>query len=344
MQFEKIGGLNNAISEITRNRIDNLVKPQGSMGQLESIAIRLAGIYEQPIPNISKKAVIVMCADHGVCSEGIAVAPPIVTLIQSINIAKGVSGVGALAKASGAEVITIDIGIDCESTPEPLLDRKIKRGAGNIATQHAMTRFEAISAIETGIDVVRQVKSEGINLIATGEMGIGNTTPSTAILSVLSNISPFELAGIGANYPIEKLAHKASVIERAISTKSFDKEDPIEILAAVGGLEIAGLVGVMLGGALNRVPVIIDGYISTVAALLACKIDPNVRDFLFPSHASEEKSAALASTMLGLKPYLHLNMRLGEGSGAVIAFSILESACAMVKDMITFEEAGISVV
>ncbi|HAS72976.1 MAG TPA: nicotinate-nucleotide--dimethylbenzimidazole phosphoribosyltransferase [Clostridiales bacterium UBA8960] len=344
MKIEKISGLNMAISEMTKNRIDNLVKPQGSMGELENIAIRLAGIYEQPMPTITKKAVIVMCADHGVCAEDVAVAPPIVTLIQSINIAKGVSGVGALAKSLGADVIAIDIGIDCDVTPEPLLDRKIRKGTENIAVRHAMTRDEAISAIQVGIDAVQHAKANGYNLIATGEMGIGNTTPSTAILSVLSSKSPTELTGIGANYPLEKLAHKPAVIEQAISSKTIDKHDPIDVLAAVGGLEIAGLTGVMLGGAINRVPVVIDGFISTIAALLACEMDPSVRNYLFPSHASEEKSASLASQMLGLKPYLHLGMRLGEGSGAVIAFSLLESACAMVKDMITFEEAGISVV
>lgn len=344
MKIQNISRFNEEIASRTKLRVDNLVKPQGSMGALEDIAVRLAGIYGMEKPEILKKAVIVMCADHGVCAEGIAAAPPIVTYIQSINIAKGVSGVGALAKASGADVITIDIGIDNEGTPEPLIDKKIRRGSKNIALDYAMTRNEAILAINVGIDAVETAKANGYNLIATGEMGIGNTTPSTAILSIISGRSPIDLTGVGANLPVEKLAHKASVIEKAIMGKNIDKNDPIDILSAVGGLEIAGLVGVILGCAIHGIPVVIDGYISTVAALLAHKVHPSVLDFIFPSHASEEKSAALASELLGVKPYLHLGMRLGEGSGAVLAFGILDAACAMTKDMITFEEAGISVV
>lgn len=344
MKIQNIKGLNEAAANRMKIRVDNLVKPQGSMGALEQIAIRLSGIYGTEKPEISKKAVIVMCADHGVCEEGIAAAPQIVTQIQSINIAKGVSGVGALAKAFNADVFTIDIGIDMEGTPEALINKKIKRGTDNIAKGYAMSKTEVESAINVGIEAVETLKSKGYTLIATGEMGIGNTTPSTAILSVISGCSPSELTGIGANLPLEKLTHKASVIEKAIGCKPIDSNDPIDILSAIGGLDIAGLTGVVLGAAIHGIPVVIDGYISTVAALLAAKLDSSVSDYLFPSHASEEKSAALASSLLDVKPYLHLGMRLGEGSGAVMAFSIMEAACAMANHMITFEESGISVV
>lgn len=344
MKIESIKGLNEETARRIKARVDNLVKPQGSMGVLEQIAVRLSGIYGTEKPEITKKAVIVMCADHGVCEEGIAAAPQIVTQIQSINISKGVSGVGALAKAFNADVIAIDIGIDMEGTPETLINRKIKRGTGNIAKGHAMSKTEVESAIKVGIEAVESLKNKGYNLIATGEMGIGNTTPSTAILSIISGHSPSELTGIGANLPLEKLNHKASVIEKAISCKSIDPNDPLDVLSAVGGLEIAGLTGVILGAAIHGLPVVIDGYISTIAALLAIKIMPAASDYLFPSHASEEKSAALASSLLGVKPYLHLGMRLGEGSGAVLAFGVLEAACAMTNHMITFEESGISVV
>ncbi len=344
MKIQNIKGLNEAAANRMKIRVDNLVKPQGSMGALEQIAIRLSGIYGTEKPEISKKAVIVMCADHGVCEEGIAAAPQIVTQIQSINIANGVSGVGALAKAFNADVFTIDIGIDMDGTPENLINRKIKRGSNNIAKGYAMSKTEVESAINVGIEAVETLKSKGYSLIATGEMGIGNTTPSTAILSVISGCTPIELTGIGANLPLEKLNHKASVIEKAINCKPIDSTDPIDILSAIGGLDIAGLTGVILGAAIHGIPVVIDGYISTVAALLAVMINSNVSDYLFPSHASEEKSAALASSLLGVKPYLHLGMRLGEGSGAVMAFSIMEAACAMANHMITFEESGISVV
>lgn len=339
-----IASLDTTCMAQTRNRVDNLIKPQGSLGTLEEIAIQLAGIYATNMPKIAKKAVIVMCADNGVCVEGIASAPPIVTLIQSLNIAKGVSGVGALAKASNAKVYTVNIGIDSDESHPTLIHRKVMNGTHNIAQGHAMTREQALAAIETGMEMVTLAVKEGHNLIATGEMGIGNTTTSTAILSILSGQSPIELTGVGANFPVEKLGHKAQVIAQSINSKIIDASDPIDILSSVGGLDIAGLTGVMLGGAIHRVPVIVDGYISTVAALLACMLNPDVKSYLFPSHASEEKSAALATELLGMKPFLNLNMRLGEGSGAVIAFGIIEAACTMVNDMITFEEAGIGVV
>ncbi len=342
--LHSIMALDAAAMSQTRTRVDNLVKPQGSLGALEEIAIKLSGIYATTTPKIFKKAVIVMCADNGVCSEGIASAPPIVTLIQSLNIAKGVSGVGALAKASNAKVYTVNIGINSDEIHPTLIHKKIMNGTQNIAKGHAMTRDQVIAAIETGMDLVTLAVREGHNLIATGEMGIGNTTTSTAILSILSGQNPTELTGVGANFPVEKLAHKAQVIEQSIRSKTIDEKDPIDILSAVGGLDIAGLTGVMLGGAIHRVPVIIDGYISTVAALLACKLNPDVKAYLFPSHASEEKSAALATELLGMKPFLNLNMRLGEGSGSVLAFNIIEAACTMLNDMITFEEAGIGVV
>lgn len=344
MKNIKLQGLNEATMKKTKTRVDQLVKPQGSLGALEDLAVKLSGIYGVERPTITGKAVIVMCADHGVCDEGIASAPKIVTLIQSINIAKGVSGVGALAKLNGAKVYTVDIGIDTEDSHELLINQKVKRGTDNIAIGDAMTRSEVERAIEVGIMAAKQAISEGHNLLAIGEMGIGNTTPSTALLSLLSGQSPESLVGIGANFPTEKLPHKAAVIKRAIEGKSIDPNDPLDMLAKVGGLEIAGMTGIILGAAHNRVPVIIDGYISSISAILACRLFKGASDYIIPSHASEEKSAALASSLLGVKPYLHLNMRLGEGSGAVLAFNLVESALAMLNDMITFEEAGIAVV
>ncbi len=344
LNLRPIGALDTEAMHASRMRVDALIKPQGSLGALEDIAVQLSGIYASPTPKVTKKAVIVMCADNGVCCEDIASAPPIVTLIQSLNIAKGVSGVGALAKASNAKVYTVNIGIDSDDIYPTLIHKKIMNGTNNIAKEHAMSRDQAIAAIEVGIDLVALAVSEGHNLIATGEMGIGNTTTSTAILALLSGQDPVSITGVGANLPVEKLAHKAHIIQQSILSKTINVEDSIDILSAVGGLDIAGLTGVMLGCAMHRVPVIVDGYISTIAALLACKLDPAVKNYLFPSHASEEKGAALATALLGLKTYLNLNMRLGEGSGAVLAFNILEAACTILNDMITFEEAGIGAV
>ncbi|GAB6108547.1 nicotinate-nucleotide--dimethylbenzimidazole phosphoribosyltransferase [Fusibacter bizertensis] len=343
-QLSAIKPLNQVVMRQTKNRVDSLVKPQGSLGALEEIVVKLSGIYGVTHPKITKKAVIVMCADHGVCAEDIASAPQIVTWIQSLNIAKGVSGVGALAKATGATVYTVDIGIAHPEKHPSLIDRRISDGSCNIATGNAMTYEQAQEAIQTGIDMVKLAVEEGHNLIATGEMGIGNTTPSTAILALLTEKSPFEITGVGANYPLEKLNHKAAIIQQSIENKKINLDDPIDIIASVGGYDIAGMTGIILGGAIYQVPVIVDGYISTVSALLASKILPNITDYIFPSHASEEKSAEMASSLLGLKPYLNLNMRLGEGSGAVLAFNLLEAACVMNNDMITFEEAGIGVV
>lgn len=343
-QLSTVTPLNKEIMNQTRTRVDSLVKPQGSLGALEEIVVKLSGIYGTTHPKIAKKAVIVMCADHGVCEEGIASAPQIVTWIQSLNIAKGVSGVGALAKANDATVYTVDIGINHPEKHPTLIDKRIVNGSANIATGNALTYQQALEAVQVGIDMVKQAVDEGHNLIATGEMGIGNTTPSTAILSLLSGKSPYEITGVGANFPVDKLDHKATIITRSLENKKINLDDSIDIIASVGGLDIAGMTGIMLGGALYKVPVIVDGYISTVSALLASKLLPNVTDYLFASHASEEKSASLASSLLGLKPYLNLNMRLGEGSGAVLAFNLLEAACSMNNDMITFEEAGIGAV
>ena len=342
--YQSIKMPNQAIMLNAQKRVDQLVKPQKSLGDLEAFAIRLAGIYECPNPSIEKKAVIVFCADHKVCDEDIASAPPIVTLLQSINIAKGVSGLSAMAKALNVDVFTVDIGINCESTPDSLIDKKIKKGADNIAIGYAMTLEEVHRAIQVGIDMVQDLKSQGYNLLATGEMGIGNTTPATALLSAITGNPAESLTGQGANYPVHKLEHKSDVINRALTSKTFDSTNPIELLSALGGLEIAGMTGAMIGAAESKLPMVVDGYIATVSAILAVMINPTVKDYLFPSHASFEKSAKLASDFLGLKPFLHLEMRLGEGSGAILAFPVLEAACAMINYMATFEEAGIGVV
>lgn len=332
--------------------IDQLVKPQGSLGAIEAIAVQLAGIQRTPHPAIEKKAVVVMCADHGVCAEGVASAPQIVTLIQAQNIAAGVTGVGAFAKANGADVFVIDIGMDIDKTPEPLRSKSVRRGTGNISIEPAMSYDEAVRALEVGIEAAGRCKEAGYQVIATGEMGIGNTTPSTALLCALTGKTPAELTGPGANLPEAALPRKIHAIERALeryesvrtSCDLTNYDDTLFLLSQLGGLDIAGMAGTMIGGAALGMPVIIDGFISTVAALIACTLCPDVKAYLFPSHASSEKSAALASDQLGLKPYLNLQMRLGEGSGAVLMFPILEAACAMVSEMITFEAAGIGVV
>ncbi len=342
--LSKIEGLNLDVKEKAKQRIDMLIKPQGSMGKLEEIAEQLCGITGELFPEIRGKSVIVMCGDHGVCEEGVAAAPQQVTVMQTMNFAKGVTGVCALAKQANADIRIVDIGIATDVDSDKITNRKIKYGTNNISKGPAMTREEAIKSLEVGIEIATEEIQKGNNLIATGEMGIGNTTPSSAIVSVVGKASPEEVTGVGANLPEDKLINKIEVIKRSIEINNPDSNDGIDILAKVGGLEIGGMAGVMLAGAAHRVPIVVDGFISTAAALIACTIEPKVREFLIPSHSSKEKAAGFASKLLDFKPMLDMNMRLGEGSGAVLAFNIIEAATYMNKEMITFQESGIDVV
>ncbi|AHM57572.1 nicotinate-nucleotide--dimethylbenzimidazole phosphoribosyltransferase CobT (plasmid) [Peptoclostridium acidaminophilum DSM 3953] len=342
--IEKIKGLDESFVAAARTRMDNLIKPVGSLGRLEELAVQLSGITSSMHPVVDKKAVIVMSADNGVCCEGVAAAPPVVTLMMTNFIANGVSGMASIARTAGAGVVVVDIGVDGNVENDNVLVRKVRYGTGNIAEGPAMTREEAIKAIETGIEVANEQIERGVKLIATGEMGIGNTTTSTAVLSVLSGVHPSEITGVGANLPGDKIAHKVEVILKALAVNQAVKNDPIDLISKLGGLDMAGMAGIMLSCAASRIPCVVDGYISTVSALLACSLCPNVRDFLIPSHASFEKGSALASELLGLRPMLHMDMRLGEGSGAALAFGIIDAAAAISKDMITFEEAGIGTV
>lgn len=330
--------------EQAKNRVDQLIKPQGSMGKLEDMAVKLVGIYDADFPIIDKTTVIVMCADHGVCEEHVASAPQAVTLMQAINMTKGITGVGALCQSLNSELHVYDIGINAEANYPGIYQTKLMYGTKNMAKEAAMDRETAIKALEIGINAAISAVEKGSNALATGEMGIGNTTPSTAILSVLSGKTAKALTGIGANFPEHLVPHKAEVIQRAIDLNKPNANDPLDILSKVGGLDIAGMAGVMIGGAYKRVPVVIDGYISTISALIACALEPKVKDYLFSSHFSLEKGASLASDLLGLTPFLDLSMRLGEGSGAVLAFPFLKAACDVNRHMITFEEAGIGVV
>lgn len=340
----KITGLNKEAMSKSRIRIDHLIKPIGSLGQLENLAVQVSGITGELFPDLSNKAIIVMAADNGVCEEGVAAAPQVVTKIQTINIANGVSGLGPLARMSGAELVVVDIGIMSEVNHHNVINRKVRHGTYNIAKGPAMAYDEAIKAIETGIEITENEIKKGRRLIGTGEMGIGNTTSSTALLSVLTGIDPIKITGVGANLPLDKLAMKVRVIRQAISINRPDSNDPIDALAKVGGFDLAGMTGIILACAANKVPCVIDGYISTISAILACQLSPLCKDYIISSHLSLEKGAKVAIDFLGLKPILYLDMRLGEGSGAALAFQIVESAVLINRDMLTFEESGIDMV
>lgn len=342
--IRRIEGLDQEMMEKAQERVDSLIKPPHSLGKLEDLAVQLAGIYSALYPAVDQKSIVVMAADHGVYEEGISANPQEVTYAQTMFIAKGITGVGVLAKPSGAKIVTVDIGVKGEfPSGAGVIDRKIKQGAGNIAQGSAMTGEEAIQSLEVGIEIANAEILKGANLLGTGEMGIGNTTPSTAILSVLGNIPPEEITGNGAGTGRGGIAHKAAVIRKAIEINYPDKRDAIDVLAKVGGLEIGGMAGVMIGAAANRVPVVLDGYISTVAALLAVLIEPKVKDYLIASHASAEPGGKRASELLGIRPMLNMDMCLGEGSGAALAFPLVEAACNMMKEMATFSEVGLEI-
>ncbi len=324
----------------TKSRVDNLIKPKESLGKLEDILIKLSGIQRTCYPKVDKKAIIVCAGDHKIIEEGVATSKKDITLIQALNMTRGLTGVCALSKQSGAEVVVVDVGIDNEVENSAVINKKVKYGADNFRYKPAMTREEAIQSIEAGIEVAEMKIKEGINLLGTGEMGIGNTTPSSAILSVIGEFDPMEVTGIGANLPLEKVKHKATVIREAIENNKPNKDDPIDVLSKVGGLEIGAMAGVMIAGAANNTPVVIDGFISSAAALLAITIEPKVKDYLFASHNSMEAGAKKMTEVLDITTYLDMNMRLGEGTGAALMFHIIEAATYMNNEMITFDEAG----
>lgn len=340
----QIGELDQQMMGKASERVDSLIKPLHSLGRLEELAIRLSGISGEIYPSFDQKAIIVMAADHGVYEEGYSCNPQEVTAFQTGLFSKGVTGINVLGEVAGANIIPVDIGIKSDLPRDVgIIIRKVKNGTDNMTKGPAMTRDEAMKALEVGIEVANQQISEGVNILGVGEMGIGNTVPSTAILSVLGNYNLNEITGRGAGLGQGGLNYKIAVIKKAIKINNPNRKDGIDVLAKVGGLEIAGMAGVMLAGAANRIPVIVDGYICTAAALIATTIEPKVKQFLIASHASAEPGGKYASDLLGVKPMLYLDMCLGEGSGAALAFPIIDAACAMMKNMASFAEVGMKI-
>lgn len=321
-----------------KKRLDRLIKPIGSLGKMEGICMQLAGIYEEKEFDTSKKVIIAFAGDHGVYEEGVAPDPQNLTVLQFPNFTKGICGVGVISKFVGADVVAVDVGIDCDEKLEGVLDYKIRKGTSNMAKGPAMSREEAIRSLEIGIEVSEECIKKDYKVIGIGEMGIGNTTPSTAIISVIANCDPQEVTGIGAGLKKEKLKHKAEVIKKAIKRNNPDPTDGIDILAKVGGFEIGAMAGVILGCSANRIPVVIDGFISYAAALIAYKINPKTREYMIASHMSAEQGTQKALEILELSPILNMDMRLGEGSGAALAFNIIEAANYTYKNMATFDE------
>jgi nicotinate-nucleotide--dimethylbenzimidazole phosphoribosyltransferase len=305
--------------------------------------VKLASIQGRPIPQIKGKAIFILAGDHGVVAEKIGNWPQEVTAQMVSNFVHGGAGINVIARQVGARIVTVDMGVatDLESSPN-LLVKKVGYGTRNIAVGPAMTARQAQTAVETGIELVNAEATKGLDIVGTGDMGIGNTTPSSAICAVIAGKNVDEVTGRGTGLTDEQLAHKIRVIKQALATNHPDPSKPLEVLAKVGGFEIGGLAGVMLGAAANRIPVVIDGFISGAAALIAAGLSPQVKDYLIAAHLSVESGHQIMLEHLELEPLLDLHLRLGEGTGAALGIFLAETAARILAEMATFADAGVS--
>ncbi len=339
----RIGPLDEEAMASARARQDSLTKPLGSLGRLEELSVQIAGISRQGQPQINRKAIITMAGDHGVVAEGVSAYPQEVTPQMVYNFLRGGAGINVLARHVGARVVVVDVGVASDLEPHPdLVSMKVAKGTRNMALGPAMTREEARQALEVGINVLEAEVAKGLDIVGTGDMGIGNTTASSAITSVFTGCTVAMATGRGTGLNDAQLGHKIEVIRRALEVNQPDPTDAFGVLMAVGGLEIAGLAGVILGAAANRIPVVIDGFISGAAALVACGICPQAREFLIPAHRSVEIGHRAIFEHLRIRPLLDMDLRLGEGTGAALAISIAEASVKVLSEMATFGEAGVS--
>lgn len=326
-----------------RTRQDMLTKPLGSLGCLESLSIQIAGITRQSQPQLRQKVVVVMAGDHGVVREGVSAYPQEVTPQMVLNFLSGGAAINVLSRHVGARVVIVDMGVACDIPAHPdLLVKKVAYGTQNITSGPAMSRQQAEQAILTGAAVVESEIAHGLDILATGDMGIGNTTPSAAIAAAVTGRPASEIVGRGTGVDDDGLRRKISAVERALQRNQPDPQDGLDLLAKVGGFEIGGLTGAILSAAANHRPVVIDGFISTAAAIIAATLAPRVKDYLVAAHTSQELGHRRMMDWLGLTPLLDLQMRLGEGTGAVLAMSLVEAACKILNEMATFGEAGVS--
>ena len=322
-------------------RWDSIAKPLRSLGLLEESVVRIAGMTGTPAVKLGKRAVIAMCADNGVVAQGVTQTGQEVTAIVTENMSTGDTSVCRMAAAAGAEVIPVDIGVARPVAGERIRQCNVRRGTADMTQGPAMTREEAVQAVETGIELVRELKDKGYGLIGTGEMGIGNTTTSSALASVFLNRPPEQVTGRGAGLSSAGLERKIKAIETAIQVNKPNPADPLDVLSKVGGLDLAGLCGVFLGGAACRIPVLVDGFISSAAALTAARLCPAAVDYMLGSHASNEPAGRMVLEELGLKPFLYANMCLGEGTGAAAVMPLLDMALAVYDGMTTFADEQI---
>ncbi|MBU2102176.1 MAG: nicotinate-nucleotide--dimethylbenzimidazole phosphoribosyltransferase [Candidatus Omnitrophota bacterium] len=341
--LSKIEKINNSLSKETQGRLDNLTKPQGSLGRLEDLAKQIVEITEAKNPKLKNKVIFIMAGDHGVVENNVSAFPQEVTSQMVYNFLNGGAGINVLAKHVGARVVVVDMGVVCElKNNQALVIKKVNYGTKNMAKGPAMSKDEAIKSIENGIEAFKGELPNGIDIVGTGDMGIGNTTPSSAVVSAITGRNVEEVTGRGTGIDDKTLACKIAAIKEALNVNKPDPKDGIDILSKVGGFEIGGLIGVMLAAAAHRIPVVIDGFISGAAALIAYTIEPKAKDYMIAAHCSVEQGHKAALAFLGLKPVLDLNLRLGEGTGAALAINIIEAGTKILNEMATFESADVS--
>jgi nicotinate-nucleotide--dimethylbenzimidazole phosphoribosyltransferase len=342
--IENIEPIDYDIMEAAQKRLDSLTKPQGSLGYLEEAAKQLAGIKRASVLKLSKKVLVVMAADHGVVEEGVSAYPQEVTSQMVYNFIAGGAGINVLARHVGAKIILVDMGVASDLEPSSqLVDLKIDYGTKNMAKGPTMTYEQAVLSLERGIRVVEDcAKDSGIDILGTGDMGIGNTTSSSAIIAAFTNLPIEAVTGRGTGIDDETFERKVSIIKSALQINKPNPNDPIDVLAKVGGFEIGGLAGCILAAANLKIPVVIDGFISSAAALIAYRLQPLIKDYIFAGHQSVEIGHTAVLRELDKKHLLNLNMRLGEGTGAALAMSLLEASVKIFTEMATFSEAQVS--
>ncbi len=358
--LRNIPKINEKFYQTAQKRLDNLTKPQGSLGRLEEFARKIVAITENLMPELDKKAIFTFAGDHGVADEGVSAFPKEVTTQMVFNFLNGGAGINVLARHAGAEVVVVDIGVahDFVNPTSPLptgqagpftkggmggfVSKKVVMGTKNIRKGPAMMRDEAMRCINVGMELADEYANKGYKIFGTGDMGIANTTPSSAIAAVLTDRLVSEVTGKGTGITDDALKHKIKVIEDSIALNKPDSKDPLDVLSKVGGAEIGGIAGLVIGAAANRIPVIIDGFISTAGALIAYAIEPKTKDYMFAAHNSVEIGHKAMLEKIGLRPILDLNLRLGEGTGAALAMLIIEAGLKIYREMATFGEAGVS--
>ncbi|MBI5676310.1 MAG: nicotinate-nucleotide--dimethylbenzimidazole phosphoribosyltransferase [Nitrospirae bacterium] len=343
--LSSITNTNGKFAEQAQNRLDSLTKPQGSLGRLEEFAKQLVAITENPMPSLNKKAVFTFAGDHGVADEGVSAFPKAVTQQMVFNFINGGAGINVLARHAGADVVVVDIGVDGDLgniKSDAFVSRKVISGTMNMRKGPAMTREETLKCIAVGVELADEYVKKGYKIFATGEMGIANTTPSSAITAVMTGKTVEEITGKGTGINDEAWKHKVQVIKDAISFNMPDPADPVDVLAKVGGAEIGGIAGLIIGAAANKVPIVIDGFISTAGALIAYMIEPKTKGYMFAAHNSQEAGHKALLEKIGLRPILDLDLRLGEGTGAALAMLMIEGGLKIYKEMATFAEASVS--